>query len=87
MYKAPNATGRSHTPEQLTELCGRFGIFMGWTTAPGSLEWVLEVKRTGARFKHEELAGVREMAAVMTADEGITTNREALDMLEAVDPG
>lgn len=42
------------TPEQLTEVCVRFGIFMGWTPGPGSLEWVLEVKRVGARFKDEE---------------------------------
>jgi len=75
------------TPEQLTEVCVRFAIFMGWTYAPGSLEWVLEVKRVGARFKHEELTGAREMALIMTADEAITTNREALDRLEATDLG
>ena len=73
------------TPDQLTEVCVRFAIFMGWTYAPGTLEWVLEVKRVGARFKHEELTGAREMAVVMTADEGITTDREALEMLEAAD--
>jgi len=39
------------TPEQLTEVCVRLAILMGWTTAPGSLEWVLAVKRTGAKFK------------------------------------
>ncbi len=25
----------SLTPEQLTEVCGRFAIFMGWTPEPG----------------------------------------------------
>ena len=75
------------TPEQLTEVCVRFAIFMGWTYAPGSLEWVLKVKRTDARFKDEELTAAREMAVVMTADEGITTNREALDRMEATDLG
>ena len=75
------------TPEQLTEVCVRFAIFMGWTYAPGSLEWVLEVKRTGARFKDEELTAARKWGLILTADEGITTSREALDMLEAADLG
>ena len=75
------------TPEQLTEVCVRFAIFMGWTYAPGSLEWVLEVKRTGAKFKDEELTAARKWGLILTADEGITTNREALDRLEATDLG
>ena len=52
------------TPEQLTEVCVRFGIFMGWTPGPGSLEWVLEVKRVGARFKHEELTAARKWGMI-----------------------
>ena len=75
------------TPEQLTEVCVRFAIFMGWTYAPGSLEWVLKVKRTGARFKDEELSAARKWAMILAADEGITTNRAALVRMEATDLG
>jgi hypothetical protein len=38
------------TAEQLTEVCVRFGVFMSWTASPKSLQWLLEVKRVGARY-------------------------------------
>jgi len=49
------------TPEQLTEVCVRFAVFMGWTSGPTSAEWLMDVKKQGARFKHEQLTGAREM--------------------------
>jgi hypothetical protein len=44
-------------------------------------------EEAGARFKHEQLTGAREMAVFLTADEGITRSLEALKKLEAVDLG
>ena len=73
------------TAEQLTEVCVRFGVFMGCTVSPKTLQWLLEVKRVGARYKHEQLTGARELGVILTADEGITTNREMLDRQEALD--
>jgi hypothetical protein len=75
------------TQEQLTEVCVRFAVFMGWTPGPTSAQWLMDVKKQGARFKHEQLTGAREMAVILTADEGITTTLEALKKLEAVDLG
>jgi hypothetical protein len=75
------------TPEQLTELCVRFAVFMGWTPGPTSAEWLMDVKKKGARFKYEEMTGAREMAVILTADEGVTTSLESLKKLEAVDLG
>ena len=54
---------------------------------PKSAEWIHEVKEKGARFKHEELTGAREMALIMTADEGITTDLESLERIEATELG
>ena len=73
------------TAEQLTEVCVRFGVFMGWTVSPKTLQWILEVKRIGAKYKHEKLTGARELAVILAADEGITTSREMLDRQEALD--
>jgi hypothetical protein len=36
------------TPEQLTEVCVRFAMFMGWTEGPGSDEWKAEIRRCGS---------------------------------------
>jgi hypothetical protein len=47
----------------------------------------MDVKKQGARFTHEQLTGAREMAVILTADEGISTSLEALKKLEAVDLG
>ena len=33
------------TPEQLTEVCVRFAVFMGWTAGPTSAEWLMDVKK------------------------------------------
>ena len=60
---------------------------MGWTVSPKTLQWVLEVKRVGARYKHGQLTGARELGVILTADEGITTSREALDSQEALELG
>lgn len=75
------------TPEQLTEVCVRFAVFMGWTARPTSAAWLTDVKKQGARFKHEQLTGAMEMAVILTADEGVTTSLEALKKREAVDLG
>ena len=75
------------TAEQITEVCVRFGVFMSWTASPKSLQWAIEVKQCGARYKHEQLTGAREMAVLLAADEGITTSREMLDRQEAMDIG
>jgi hypothetical protein len=72
---------------QLTEICVRFAVYMGWTPGPTSVEWLLAVKEQGAEFKYEELEGAREMALILAADEGITTSLEALKKLEAADLG
>jgi len=76
------------TGEQLTEVCVRFAVFMGWITGPGSAGWVREVHRQyGPEGFHKLMTAARQSAVDMTAGEGITTNLEALKRLEARDAG
>jgi hypothetical protein len=67
------------TPKQLTEVSTRFAVFMCWTAGPTSPEWALEVKKCGARFKHEQLTGAREFAVLLA----VTTTLDVLGKLEA----
>jgi hypothetical protein len=73
-----------YTLTAVTEVCVRFGVFMSWTASPKSFQWLLEVKRVGARYKHEEPTRARETAVLLAADEGTTTSREMLDRQEAL---
>jgi hypothetical protein len=42
------------TGEQLTELCVRFGVFMGWTRGPGSQVWRDDLRHcTSAKSVHD----------------------------------
>ncbi len=76
------------TPEQLTEVCVRFPVFMGWTCGPGSQEWRDDPRHcTSAKSVHEFLSSARDNAVCMTAHEGLTTDRQALEILEARDAG
>jgi hypothetical protein len=76
------------TPEQLTEVCVRFAVFMGWTRGSGSQGWRDDLRHcTSAKSVDEFLSSARNSAVSMTAHEGLTTTLEVLKELEARDAG
>jgi len=63
------------SPGQLTEVCVRFSVFMGWTRGPGSQEWREDLWLClSAKSVHEFLSAARDSAVCMTAHEGLTTD-------------
>jgi hypothetical protein len=76
------------SPEQLTEVCVRFAVFMGWTRGPGSQDWRDNLRHCiSAKSVNELLSSARDNAVSMTAHEGLTTDRQSLERLEARDAG